>query len=57
MSETRSSRRPPAASSVPTITVAGVEGDAEDEVVAVALEDHPSQPEGHAKEGGSSVLF
>ena len=57
MSETRSSRRPPAVAPVPTVTVAGLEGDAENEVVAVAAEDLPSQPEGPAKEGGTGVLF
>ena len=57
MSETRSSRRPLAAAPVPTVTDVGLEGDAEDEVVAVAPEDLPSQPEGPAKEGGSGVLF
>ena len=59
MSETRSSRRPPAVPPVPTISTTFVveEGDANVDVVVVASEDLPSEPIGFGKDPRSGVCL
>ncbi len=59
MSETRSSRRPPAVPPVATVSTTSVveEGAADVDVVVVASKDLPSEPTGSGKDPGSGVCF
>ncbi len=59
MSETRSSRRPPAVPPVPIVSTTSVveEGAADVDVVVVASKDLPSEPTGSGKDTGSGACF